>query len=58
MVYKTAQTNLKRDFAESGLLICEARFVAQTACLFYMFCSLPEAFGRIEVMEPVGIDSF
>jgi hypothetical protein len=32
-------------------LIFEARFVAQTACFFYMFCSLPETFGRIEVME-------
>ena len=30
---------------------CEARFVAQTACFFNMFCSLPETFGRIEVME-------
>jgi hypothetical protein len=32
-------------------LILEARFVAQTACFFYMFRSLPETFGRIEVME-------
>ena len=32
-------------------MICETRFVAQTACFSLMFCSLPEAFGRIEVME-------
>jgi hypothetical protein len=32
-------------------LILEARFVAQTAWFYNMICSLPETFGRIEVME-------
>ena len=34
--------------------------LAQTACFFYMFCSLPETFGRIEVMElpPLSISAW
>ena len=31
--------------------LCETRFVAQTACFSLTFCSLPQTFGRIEVME-------